>query len=191
MLPLVVERTSHTPARHPVAERVGMAAVSGVAWAGLAWQEGITLRLAALLAFAAAGVALSVVDLREKRIPNAILLAAAPVVLALSVADAGVTGRWDAVLWALLGAVGLFAIYLGLALLAPSGIGMGDVKLAALIGFVLGGAGWGTWLLGFSAGVLIGGLAAAITLLARRRGPSGTLPYGPAMVLGTLVALLL
>ena len=173
-----------------------MAVVSGLAWAGLTWADvnangGMTLRLAALLAFAAAGVALSVVDLREKRIPNAIPLAAAPVVLVFSVADAAVGGTWDRLRWAALGAAGLFAIYLGLALLAPSGIGMGDVKLAALIGFVLGGAGWGAWLLGFSAGILIGGLAAAVTLLARRRGPTGTLPYGPAMVLGALLALLL
>jgi leader peptidase (prepilin peptidase)/N-methyltransferase len=68
---------------------------------------------------------------------------------------------------------------------------MGDVKLAALVGFVLGWAGWSTWLLGFAAGILLGGVAAAIVLIARRSGPRGTLPYGPAMVAGALVALLL
>jgi len=191
LLPHVVARTGRTVARHPVAERVGMSVALGVAWGALAWHEGTTLRLAALLVFAAAGVALSVVDLREKRIPNAILLVAAPLVLALTVADAAVTGRWEALLGAALGSAGLFVIFLVLALLFPRGMGMGDVKLAALLGFVLGGSGWGTWIVGFSAGILVGGLAAAITLLARQRGPEGTLPYGPALVIGALIALLL
>jgi leader peptidase (prepilin peptidase)/N-methyltransferase len=185
----VVARTTRTPVRHPRAERIGAAAALAGAFALLAAREGATVRLSVVLVFAIAAVIISVVDLREKRVPNPVLLVAGAAVAALALLDAAVTGAWGSLLGALLGGAALFAIYLVIALIAPAAMGMGDVKLAALAGFVLGGAGWTNWIIGTAAGVLCGGIAATAVLIARRRGPSGSLPYAPTMALGALLGL--
>ncbi|MCE9515077.1 MAG: A24 family peptidase, partial [Mycobacterium sp.] len=72
-------------------------------------------------------VALSVVDLRERRLPNVLTLSGAAVITA----GAAVAGRGTA---ALLGGLALSALYLVVHLAAPSGLGAGDVKLALALG---------------------------------------------------------
>jgi leader peptidase (prepilin peptidase)/N-methyltransferase len=83
------------------------------------------------------------------------------------------------------GAVGL-AVFALLYLLRPGALGLGDVKLAALIGVA-------TRLQGvpiaLPAGILIGGLYGAVLLLARRATWKGTVPYGPPLALGGIVGL--
>jgi leader peptidase (prepilin peptidase)/N-methyltransferase len=189
VLPVVVSATTHTAVRHPRLERLGAAAALAAAFALLSAREGLTLRLAIDLVFAIAAVIVTIVDLREKRIPNVVLVIGATAVLALALIEAVVTGSWGQLTGALLGSAVLFAVYFLLALLAPKGIGMGDVKLAALAGFVLGGAGWANWILGVGAGAVLGAVAAIMVLIVQRRGPSGTLPYAPTMVLGALLGL--
>jgi leader peptidase (prepilin peptidase) / N-methyltransferase len=121
------------------------------------------------------------VDLQTRRVPNRLtypaLLAAPLYVLLLPGAV-----PLDHLAGALLGG-GL----LGLAfLLAPRGIGLGDVKLALVLGVYLGLRGAAVALLW---GVLLGGVAALLALLwgAGRR---STLPYAPALAAGGAIALL-
>ena len=85
--------------------------------------------------FAAVLVALSVIDVRTRRLPNRIVLPAAALVLAAQIAIAP-----DRALEWTLGALGAFAFLLAAALLNPAGLGMGDVKLALLLGAALGWA---------------------------------------------------
>jgi leader peptidase (prepilin peptidase)/N-methyltransferase len=68
-------------------------------------------------------------------------------------------------------------------------MGMGDVKLAALLGGALGAVGLTGWLVGLLAAFLVGGLVAIVALLAGRVGWRGSIPFGPWMVVGTLVGL--
>jgi leader peptidase (prepilin peptidase)/N-methyltransferase len=77
---------------------------------------------------------------------------------------------------------GLFVVAL-----VSRGMGMGDVKLAALIGLVLGSIGLG--LVGVAAGaaILVGGLAAVVALV-RGVGRKGAMPFGPALAAGTVIA---
>jgi leader peptidase (prepilin peptidase)/N-methyltransferase len=83
-----------------------------------------------------------------------------------------------------------------LALIGPSGLGMGDVKLAPALGLYLGYLGWSALVVGVAAGFVLGALA-ALGLLAReafaRRPLAGALrkalPFGPFLLLGTLVGL--
>ncbi|HEY9424669.1 MAG TPA: prepilin peptidase, partial [Microterricola sp.] len=103
---------------------------------------------------------------------------------------AAITGDWGSLLGAVLGAVALFALYFLLALISPSGIGMGDVKLAALVGLVLGSAGWGVWVSGALAGFVVGGLVSIVALLLRRVTLRGSLPFGPPMLAGAYIAVL-
>jgi leader peptidase (prepilin peptidase)/N-methyltransferase len=83
----------------------------------------------------------------------------------------------------------LFAFYLALALISPSGMGMGDVKLAAVLGLYLGWLGWGAVLLGTLAGFVVQAFLALALLAGQRIGLREHLPFGPAMLLGTALAI--
>ena len=150
---------------------------------------GASWELAAFLLGAAAAVLLTVIDLQHKKLPNRVI---GPVLVggaALLGGAAAVQHEWPALLRALLAAAVLFAVFLVLALISPRGLGMGDVKLAALIGLYLGWLGWGAVLLGAAAGFGVQA-AIALTLLATRRiSLRGDLPFGPAMLLGAALVI--
>jgi len=143
---------------------------------------------AAWLFYAASGILLTLIDLRHRLLPNRVLV---PVflggVILLCVASA-VSGDWVALGRAAGGAAALFAVYLVLALISPQGMGMGDVKFAAVVGLFLAYLGWGTLLMGALAGFVIGALVGVLLLLLRR---GSTVPYGPAMFAGSVAAALL
>jgi leader peptidase (prepilin peptidase)/N-methyltransferase len=73
------------------------------------------------------------------------------------------------------------------ALIAPKGMGMGDVKLAGLIGLVLGSIGLGLVGVAAGAGILFGGVGAIVALLLGANRKS-RVPYGPFMAAGALLA---
>jgi leader peptidase (prepilin peptidase) / N-methyltransferase len=85
----------------------------------------------------------------------------------------------------LIAGAGAFAFFLILALLTRGGLGMGDVKLAGLLGLLLGTA----VAPALFVGTLAGGVASA-ALLARGRKRGTTLAYGPYLCLGGAVAVL-
>jgi leader peptidase (prepilin peptidase)/N-methyltransferase len=75
---------------------------------------------------------------------------------------------------------------LAVALAVPRGMGMGDVKLAALIGLVLGAFGLRA-VTTAAAGAFLGGAAASIALLVTGSGRNATLPFGPFLAIGGVV----
>src|SRR5665811_82043 len=81
-----------------------------------------------------------------------------------------VTGQWGWLLRAVLAGGALFVVYLVLALVSPGGggLGFGDVKLAGLLGLLLGWLGWGAVVVSVLAAFVIGGVIAMILLIARR-----------------------
>ncbi|HEX5494145.1 MAG TPA: A24 family peptidase [Mycobacteriales bacterium] len=146
--------------------------------------------LAALCWFALAGVALAAVDVAEGRLPDALTGTAGGGLLVGLVVVAVVRDQEHALYRALLAALGLFAGYLALALVSPASLGFGDCKLAAGLGAALG---WFSWPVVF-AGTLVafglaGGFGLCLVALGRvgRRDP---IPFGPFMLLGALVAVL-
>ena len=84
----------------------------------------------------------------------------------------------------------MFLFYFVLAVISPAGMGMGDVKFAAPLGLVLGWFGWNVWLVGLVAGFIIGGVVSLIALALRRVTIRGSLPFGPSMLAGAIVAIL-
>jgi leader peptidase (prepilin peptidase)/N-methyltransferase len=86
----------------------------------------------------------------------------------------------------------LFVVYLVLALVSPGGggLGYGDVKLAGLLGLLLGWLGWGSVILSVVAAFVIGGVIALILLLSGRASRSTHIAFGPSMILGAWVALM-
>lgn len=122
--------------------------------------------------------ALSVVDVRERRLPNALTLPGAAVVLIAAVA----AGRGVP---AVTGAAALTLLYLGVHLAAPAGMGAGDVKLAIGVGALTGSFGVDAWALAALGAPLLTALWAVVVAL--RRG-AGTVPHGPSMCLTAAVA---
>ena len=187
------DRSIHTPStdRMPLRRlRVWSAIATAVGFALLAGRFGPHPALPALLALVATGVVLSIVDLTEHRLPNAVVLPTVAIVAVLLVLASALTGEWLRLAWALAGGAGMFALYFVLALISPKGMGMGDVKFAAPLGLALGWFGWSVWVVGLAAGFIIGGIVSLIALLLRRVTLRGSIPFGPSMLAGALVAIL-
>ncbi len=187
------DRNIHTPSTERRALRtlrIWSAIATTVGFALLTWRFGATPVLPALLAVMATGVALSVVDLTEHRLPNKMLVPTLAIVAVLLVLASALTGEWMRLLWALAGGAGMFLLYFVLALISPSGMGMGDVKFAAPLGLALGWFGWTVWFVGVFAGFVIGGVVGLVALLLRRVTLRGSIPFGPSMLAGAIVALL-
>jgi len=146
--------------------------------------------LLTLLVVALACVCLAAMDLDVHRLPDRIMwptMTALMIGLALAALVAGELGPW---LRALLAGLACGGGYLLLALLSLArgslALGLGDVKLAALLGAGLGWFGWQPVLVGMYAGFLAGGVFAVVLLLTRRIGLGGDLAYGPPMMVGAL-----
>ncbi|HEX8627443.1 MAG TPA: prepilin peptidase [Catenuloplanes sp.] len=171
-------------ARYPLVELLTAALFIAVTL-----RFGLTPVLPAYLYLAAVAVALALIDLDVKRLPNVIVLPSY-LVAALLLGVAAVTGAdRGPVLRALVAMVVLFAGYLALALLVPGGMGYGDVKLAGLLGLYLGWVGWNAVWVGTFLAFLLGGLVGVGLLLLRRAGRRSAIPFGPSMLAGAGVAL--
>lgn len=172
------------PAVRPPVVEVATAALFALA----ALRFGPTWQLPAFLVVAGIAVLLAVIDLQHRLLPNRVVLPALGIGAALLAVPAAVGADWPALGRAVAAAAVLFAVFLLLALLSPSGLGMGDVKLAAVLGLYLGWLGWGAVVVGAVAGFLIQALVAIVLLAARRIGRKGALPFGPALLAGAVVA---
>jgi leader peptidase (prepilin peptidase) / N-methyltransferase len=171
--------------RYPLVE-AGTAVVSVV----LAWRIGLEPELVAFLYLGAIGVALALIDIDVKRLPNVIVLPSYPVAALLLAVAALVDGAWDDLLRSALGMAALYGFYFLLVLIYPKGMGFGDVKLAGVLGLYLGWLGWGEVVSGAFLGFLFGGVVGAILMAVRRAGRKSKIPFGPYMLLGALVAIL-
>ena len=145
------------------------------------WHFGLTGEAVVGAYFCAALVVLSAIDAERRILPDLIVLPSFVIVLTANMIL--VPERWNEWLAASLGA----SLFLFLALLAyPAGMGMGDVKLALLLG---AGLGWTV-----SVGMMIGMVSALVAssvlfarhgLAARKMG----IPFGPFLAFGAIVAL--
>jgi leader peptidase (prepilin peptidase)/N-methyltransferase len=128
-------------------------------------------------------VVASLTDLRSRRIPNRLTLGSA--IFAVAVAAAQGPERL------ILSAAAALALSLPLfaaAMVRPEGLGMGDVKLVAVLGLYLGWTAWPALLVS----LLMAGLTGAFVAVATRTPPAGlALPLAPFIALGTVGALLL
>src|SRR6185312_9463298 len=78
--------------------------------------------------------------------------------------------------------------YVALALVRPGGMGLGDVKLAGLLGLYLGWLSWSAVVIGTFAGFLFGGLVGVAMVAAGRASGKTAVPFGPYMLAGTMLA---
>jgi leader peptidase (prepilin peptidase)/N-methyltransferase len=146
--------------------------------------------LLAFLPFLWVLVALSLIDLETKLLPNRLVypsVVVGIVLLAITAALGPGLEAWIRGIEAL--AVGAGAFFV-IALISPAGMGMGDVKLAGLIGLYLGYLSWGRVLLGFFLAFLIGAVSGIGLMIAGKAGRKTQVPFGPFMALGAIIAAL-
>src|SRR5205809_3293532 len=162
------------PLRYP-----GVELATAALAAGCALAFGLTLQALVAAFFCAALVAVSATDLEHRIIPNRIVLPAAAIVLAAQ------TALDPSPEWAI-AAVGASGFLLVAALVYPAGMGMGDVKLALLMGAMLGRTVPVALMIG-----MVAALAPSLVLFARHgaRARKMGIPLGPFLALGSVVAL--
>lgn len=138
----------------------------------------------------AIGILLAVIDARTHRLPNRIVLPTLALLLVSAALDAIVTGDAAPLGRGLLGALALGAFYAVLRVSSRSGMGGGDVKLALVIGLLLGWHGWGAFLLGASSAFVLGAVYALMLLAAGRADRRTRIAFGPWMIAGAFLGVL-
>jgi leader peptidase (prepilin peptidase)/N-methyltransferase len=168
-------------------------AVGAAAFALLIWRLphrhlADVVLLAAWLVAAVCCIVLAAVDIHARRLPTPIVATTATLVGVMVIAAAVISGHPALVRNAAMAAVGLGSAFLALALARPGQLGMGDVRLAALCGLLLGAQGWRTVLLGAVLPYILAAVTGTVLLLTRYARGDTQIPFGPYLVAGTLVA---
>jgi leader peptidase (prepilin peptidase) / N-methyltransferase len=164
-------------ARYPAVELL-----TALAFVAVVLARGLDPELVALIPFTAVLIAVAFIDLQHRIVPNKIVVPAA----IWGVAGAAAF-RTDMLPELLIAGGGAFAFLLAAALVYPAGMGMGDVKLAGVMGLYLGKLVLPALVVAFGVGAVVG-----VALMARegRSARKTGVPFAPFLALGGLVALL-
>lgn len=156
----------------------------------MVWRFGATPQLPGYLYLMAVGLALALIDVDVKRLPNALTLPSYPVGLAALGAAAWAEGTPDRYIRSLIGMGALFGFYLLLVLVYPAGMGLGDVKLSGVLGLYLGWVSYGALAVGAFLAFLVGGVAGIAVMAVGGGGRKTRIPFGPFMLVGALLGVL-
>jgi leader peptidase (prepilin peptidase)/N-methyltransferase len=165
-------------ARYPIVE-----AVTGALWALVMWARwddasGIALGIVLVTIV----IPIAIIDFEYRIIPNRITGPAALVAIAI-----GLALDMDFVVEQLIAGAAAGGFFLLAAIAYPRGMGMGDVKLAGVMGLYLGRAVGLAVLIGLVAGVVVG--AAIMARLGTKAGRKTAVPFGPFLALGAVIAI--
>jgi leader peptidase (prepilin peptidase)/N-methyltransferase len=151
---------------------------------------GAVLVLVAYLYLAAISVVLALIDIDVRKLPNVIVLPSYLVGIVLFTAAAFLSADFDSLLRAGIAMVVLALAYFLMVLVYPGGMGMGDVKLAGVLGLYLGWAGWGALFVGALAAFVLGGIFGIVLMASGRATRKTGIPFGPWMLAGASVGIL-
>ena len=169
-------------ARYPLVELL-----TGVTFGVVGAKFGADWALPAFLLFAASLIALSAIDLEHFRLPNKILLvtvyAGVPLLALSAIAD----DRWHEFGQGVLGGVSALAFLLAVHLVSPRGMGMGDVKLAGVLGLFLGFLSIGRVFLGLFLGFVLGSVIGVLLIATGLRTRKDHIPFGPFLAGGAML----
>ncbi len=171
--------------RYPVVE-----VVTAILFALTAARLGVDAALPAFLAAVAGLVAISAVDLELFIVPNRILYPTLFVAAPLLLGAAAVDGDWDRVKTAAIGGAIGWSLLLVIHLVSPAGMGFGDVRLAGLIGMLLGWLSIGHVLVALFLGFLAAAVVGVALILTGVKGRKDKVPFGPFLATGAMLALL-
>jgi leader peptidase (prepilin peptidase)/N-methyltransferase len=176
-------RACHAPIswRYPVVELM-----CGALFAAAYLRFGPGTQLVVTLVLLSTLIAITGIDVDHQIIPDVLSIPGIGLGLLASLAP-GAIGLRDSVLGTLLGGGVFIVIIVASAIvLGQPGMGVGDVKLGAMLGAFLG---WKLVLLSILLSVLIGGPLAATLLATGRKGRKDPLPFGPFLAAGGVISL--
>ena len=152
---------------------------------GTDWTWSLVVWLPALLV----APALAWVDWRTRLLPSWLVLPATAASVVLGLVGWGVTGDRDDLVRAVVALVVARSVFWVLWWIRSAGMGFGDVRLSALLGFALGHQGWSELLVGLYTGFLVFGLPGLALALWRRDRTllKAHFPFGPAMLVGAVL----
>lgn len=162
---------------------------TGILFALSAAKFGLSVETFVYAAFCWVLVVLTVIDLDHKLLPNRVVYPAFVVGWGGLVAAAIVEGSTDRLLDAAMGAAIFGGTFFVIALVAPRGMGFGDVKLAFVLGTFLGYVRIGLVPLGMFLAFLTGTLGAIVVMLVSGGDRKMQIPFGPFLALGTVLAI--
>ncbi|HVE46366.1 MAG TPA: prepilin peptidase [Acidimicrobiales bacterium] len=171
--------------RYPLVELA-----TAVLFAAVALRLGADWALPGFLIVVAGLVAISAVDLERFIVPNRILYPTLFIAAPLLILAAAVDGDWSGARTSALGGVMAWGLLLTIHLISPKGMGFGDVRLAGLIGMMLGWLSLGHVLVGLFLGFLTASMVGVGLILAGRRGRKDRVPFGPFLAAGAVLAVL-
>lgn len=148
------------------------------------------LALVAFLYLAAVSIALSFIDVEHHRLPDAIVLPSYAVGAILLATSSILIGDYAALIRAAIGLAAMAIGYFALSLLWPGGMGLGDVKLAGVLGLYLGYTGWGALAVGSLSAFFLGGIFGIVLILLHKTTRKSGIPFGPWMLLGAWIGIL-
>ncbi|HET9967812.1 MAG TPA: A24 family peptidase [Streptosporangiaceae bacterium] len=148
------------------------------------------LVLAAACWLALCSVPLAFIDAAVRRLPDVLTGAAFAGTALLLLAVAAASGHWHVLAQSVLGGVALAGFYLVLAVISPSGMGMGDVKAAAALGTMLAWRSWTALIAGGFAGFLFAAAYGIALLISGRATRKQQFPFGPFMITGAFLVML-
>jgi leader peptidase (prepilin peptidase) / N-methyltransferase len=174
-----------------IPRRVLLVEIATGALFGLAfWHYGLSADFAAIAFYGCLFLVIAIIDINTGLILNKIvfpMLAIALLINFLTAPQGWPSGFFGAgALSGLIGAAAGFIFLMIPALIVPQGMGMGDVKLAALIGMATG---FPLIFVGLFCGIVAGGIIAIVLVVFRIRGRKTTMPFGPYLALGAMIAL--
>jgi len=173
------------PARYPLVE-LGTA----VLFAAAAVRFGATWQLPAFCIFFASLLAVSVIDLDLFIIPNRVIYPTLFITAPLLAIAAAVEGHWGQLRNAAIGGVAGFGLLLVIHVAMPRGMGFGDVRLAGVIGMMLGWLGLRYLFLGLFLAFLLAAVIGVALIAARLRTRKDAVPFGPFLAGGAVLAAL-
>ena len=134
-------------------------------------------------------VVLSIVDFRELRLPNKYVYPAYGIVTLGLLVPAAVGNHWGALLQAAMCALVGLALFMVMHVVYPSGLGMGDVKLAGIIGLLTGWVSIATAVVALMLAFFLSAIVSVVLLVSRKATMKTALPFGPFMLGGAILAI--
>ena len=176
----------HGPMIQPNSAGIGGFVGNHLQEAALSAQLAAVLCALAVLVLACSGVWLAATDIRAHRLPGSVVRPLYPVTVLLLGAAAVLGDDPERLGWMLWGLLIMGGLFLALRLMHPAGMGLGDVRLAGVLGILTGFSSVTHTVVALAATFLLAGAFCAVLLLSGRAGPTSRIPLGPFMIVGSL-----
>jgi leader peptidase (prepilin peptidase) / N-methyltransferase len=164
---------------------------TGLLTAGLFWRFGWKPILPVMIVYCSALIAIAIIDLKEQLIFPAIVF---PVALVALIVNFFIPKLYSVhnLLFGLIGAAFgsillLLAFVLSKVILKREGMGLGDIYMAVMMGFMVG---FPNIIVALFIGIMLGGLTAIILVSSKKKSTKDVIPFGDFLAIGTVITLL-